>query len=266
MRLPELHEVQSEAARALYAHDQIELHCSDERNFYSQMHKSRVDTVLQCVPTEQGGRRLLDLGCAQGNTALLLAETGWEAWAVDLRPEFLVYAGLKHERGVFVRVAANATELPFPDSCFDLVVWGEMIEHVAYPEQILKQIQRVVRPNGHLLLTTPNGQRLRTGLPTFSKVKDREALQNHQFKPDSDGHLFLFSRDELEQLLRSAGFGLRQHRYYATPWISGRLGSRHFISWVPPRWRREMDGLTKRLPLFARRVAEGQVLLAQRIR
>ncbi len=263
MRLPELEEVRTEAARLLCAHDVVEYHCGDARNFYSQMYKSRLGLLLGLAQKAGSRGRVLDLGCAQGNVALLLAEAGLETWAVDLRSEFLEYAGRKYERGKFRRCAANAESLPFAAGAFDLVVWGEMIEHVAYPEKVLGEIQRVLRPGGHLVLSTPNGRRLHTGLPTFGQVADRGTLVAKQFKPDSDGHLFLFAQSELEALLRAGGFRMREHHYYGTPWLTGRLGFRHWMRWMPPRWRQACDQFTLKLAGISARVAEGQVLLAQ---
>ena len=263
MRLPSPAEVNTEAARQLYAHDVVEYHCTDARNFYAQMYKSRLGLLLGLAQGEGRRGRVLDLGCAQGNVALLLAEAGLETWAVDLRCEFLEYAGRKYERGKFQRCAANAELLPFPRGAFDLVVWGEMIEHVAFPEKVLGEIRRVLRPGGHLVLSTPNGQRLHTGLPTFGQVADRGALIAKQFKPDSDGHLFLFAQHELEALLGAHGFRLREHRYYGTPWLTGRLGFRYWMRWMPPSWRQRLDQFTLQMRGISPLLAEGQVLLAQ---
>lgn len=263
MRLPERAEVRTEAQRLLYEHDVVEYYCADERNFYSQMYKQRLRLLLALAQLAGGQGRVLDLGCAQGNAALLLAEAGLEAWAVDLRSEFLDYAARKYERGKFRRCAANSEALPFADGAFDLVVWGEVIEHVAFPEKTLSEIHRVLRPAGHLVLSTPNGQRMHTGLPTFEQVTDRAALVSRQFKPDSDGHLFLFAQRELIALLAANGFRLQEHHYYGTPWLTGRLGFRHWMSWMPPRWRHGLDELTLRVPGLRPLVSEGQVLLAE---
>ncbi len=264
MRLPEAEEVKTEAARMLHAHDVVEYHCADERNFYSQMYKSRLSLLLGLAGRGGERGRVLDLGCAQGNVALLLAEAGRETWAVDLRSEFLEYAGRKYERGKFRRCAANAEALPLASDAFEMVVWGEMIEHVAYPEKVLSEIRRVLRPGGHLVLSTPNGKRLHTGLPTFGQVVDRAALVAKQFKPDSDGHLFLFKQRELEALLAASGFRLRDHRFYGTPWLTGRLGFRYWMRWMPPSWRKALDQLTLRFPGISPLLAEGQVVLAEK--
>ena len=145
---------------------------------------------------------------------------------------------------------------------FDVAVWGEMIEHAAYPERILAEIRRVLKPQGWLILSTPNGERFRTGLPTFSQVKDRAPLEQHQFKPDGDGHLFLFERSELATILAAAGFSVRAHQYYASPWTSGRLGFRYWMSWMPAGMRARMEGWTLAAGPIVRKLTEGQVVLA----
>jgi 2-polyprenyl-6-hydroxyphenyl methylase/3-demethylubiquinone-9 3-methyltransferase len=248
----------------LRAHDVVEYHCPDPEDFYSQMYRKRLESLLRLAWQVMPAGRVLDLGCAQGNAGLLLAEQGWDVVAVDLRVEFLQYARMKYERGAHVCLAANAAELPFVAACFDLVLWGEMIEHVAFPEQILAEIFRVLRRDGYLLLSTPNGGRWRTGLPTFSTVGDRSELVARQFLPDSDGHLFLFTRGELVSVLRQNRFEVLRHCFYASPWICGRLGARHLVKWIPARRRETLDAWTLQWPGLAERVAEGQIVVAQR--
>jgi hypothetical protein len=51
---------------------------------------------------------------------------------------------------------------------------------------------------------------------------------------------------------------------YATPWVSGRLAFRHWMSWMPPRLRNRMEEWTLRASPVAGLLSEGQVAIAQR--
>jgi len=66
---------------------------------------------------------------------------------------------------------AYAESLPFPDNCFDLVFSREVIEHVISPEDMMKEIYRVLKPGGKAVITTPNADSLNLGhiLDKFNK-------------------------------------------------------------------------------------------------
>lgn len=65
-------------------------------------------------------------------------------WSVDLCPSALVSA------------VASAEWLPFPDNSFDLVICAQMLEYALHPAQAVREIHRVLRPNGTLLLSAPS--------------------------------------------------------------------------------------------------------------
>jgi ubiquinone/menaquinone biosynthesis C-methylase UbiE len=54
------------------------------------------------------------------------------------------------------RVVGSILEMPFPDAHFDIVVSSEVIEHTPNPEQAIKEIYRVLKPGGVMVLSTPN--------------------------------------------------------------------------------------------------------------
>ncbi len=76
------------------------------------------------------------------------------------------------------------------------------------------------------MITTPNGVYFRNKLPTYRQVTDHAAMFEKQFKPDADGHLYLLTRDEVEQLSREAGLVVEQSFVWGTPFISGEAGFR----------------------------------------
>jgi 2-polyprenyl-3-methyl-5-hydroxy-6-metoxy-1,4-benzoquinol methylase len=102
------------------------------------------------------GRRVLDAGCGVGYGAGLLKQAGAaEVVAVDLSEAVIEVARGEVPEGVICAVADLHT-LDYPDDSFDLVVCFEVIEHVDEQDRVLDQLARVLRPDGLLLISSPN--------------------------------------------------------------------------------------------------------------
>src|ERR1043165_2210304 len=113
----------------LYDHDMLEWHNPNPDSYMAMAYRTRVDLILQTISKYCKQGLVLDLGCAQGNLSLLLAEQGYEVVAIDLRHEYLTYMMLKYERGKLAPVAASLDGLPFKRKQFDVILFGEVIEH-----------------------------------------------------------------------------------------------------------------------------------------
>lgn len=184
----------------------------DERYLYSKNRKKasvmgyflRLETVMDLARKYiKPGSSVADFASAQGNFALSLAEDGYRVTAVDLRQEFLDFAKKKYTHGSFETVKANVIEYRSPEP-FDGLLLGEIIEHVAFPNQLLKAAAENLKNQGILILTTPNGNRYGSPLPTFTQVTNIEELIPKQFHWGD--HLFLYTEEELRQLLAEQGF------------------------------------------------------------
>lgn len=105
--------------------------------------------VLERVP-KVGVRRVLDLGCGQGNTSRLLAERFPEAEVLGI--EFdgrLVEVARAGANGARVRFEqGDATGLPFADGAFDLVFARYLLLHVPEPDVVVREMLRVTRVGG----------------------------------------------------------------------------------------------------------------------
>ncbi len=184
----------------------------DERHYYHPRPKKtsvvtyflRLNCVLDLVSKYvKNGARVGDFACGQGNYGLLLAERGYEVTAADIHDGFLKYAKKKYTHGSFQTILANIIDYR-DEQGFDALLLGEVIEHVAFPKQLLAAAGANLKPGGHLFLTTPNGAEFASPLPTFSQVKDITALIPKQFHWGD--HLFLYTAEELRSLLNEAGF------------------------------------------------------------
>ena len=100
------------------------------------------------------GRSVLDLGCGSGYGTADLARVADTAVGVDLAPEAIAYAN-RHFPGVeFLLCSASA--VPFPAASFDLVSAFEVIEHLEDWRGLLAEAQRLLKPDGLLIVSTPN--------------------------------------------------------------------------------------------------------------
>lgn len=94
--------------------------------------------------------KVLDAAAGQGFLSKKLFELGFEVYPVDINPLQFFFNKLKCEK-----VDLNR-ELPFKNNFFDLIVSVESIEHLENPWDFIKELYRVLKPGGRLILTTPN--------------------------------------------------------------------------------------------------------------
>jgi SAM-dependent methyltransferase len=134
------------------------------------------------------GMRVLDLGCRTGALTEHYAQ-GNELTGVDVDRDALARA---RERLDIETVWADVEDgLPFADETFDVVVAGELLEHLADPAAAVTHVRRVLRPGGRFVGSVPNAYRLKARL-AFVAGRD----------PDPDPtHLQMFSERSLAALL-----------------------------------------------------------------
>jgi 2-polyprenyl-6-hydroxyphenyl methylase/3-demethylubiquinone-9 3-methyltransferase len=196
--------------------------------------------------------RILDIGAAQGNFSLQLAEMGYEVTWNDLRAELAEYVRLKHERGSLQFAVGSAFELKFAQP-FDAVLITEIIEHVAHPDDFLLRVGRLVRPGGYIVMTTPNGGYFRNPLPRFSDCPDPGVYEAMQFKPDADGHIFLLHTDEVSVLAERAGLRVDRLEVFTNPLTNGHVKLAPALKLLPRAAVDWCERATRRLPRWLAR-------------
>ena len=95
--------------------------------------------------------------------------------------------------------------LAFPDASFDVVVAGELLEHVRFPERLVAEALRVLRPGGLLMGSVPNSYRLKSRLRFLAGRPPEFA--------DDPTHLRMFAAADVRRLL--AGLDGVELRYLA---------------------------------------------------
>jgi SAM-dependent methyltransferase len=166
----------------------------DER--YHSHHAQRQDFVvgaderagLISALVGDKGNAVLDLGCRTGALTQHYARGNWVV-GVDVDRSALDVA--KERLGIETVWADVEDELPFANESFDVVVAGEVLEHLADPAAAVQHVERVLRPGGRFVGSVPNAFRLKSRL--------RFVAGRH---PETDAtHLQLFTPAALEALL-----------------------------------------------------------------
>ncbi len=167
--------------RECYFYDLAEIYGEPDNLGYAYAYTNRREQTLRLVDSIlQPGARVLDVAAAQGNFTLALAERGYRVTWNDLRAELAGYVQRKHQFGDVTYAPGNVFELSF-DEPFDAVLITEIIEHVAHPDDFLRQVSRLVRPGGYIIMTTPNGAYFKNRLPKFSECADPPLFESSQF-------------------------------------------------------------------------------------
>lgn len=264
MKRPLFSESWPQSWKESYHYDREEIWNEPQVYGYAYAYANRRRETLRLLTDVLApGARVLDLAAAQGNFSLALAELGYDVTWNDLRAELADYVRLKHERGALQFAPGNAFELQFPQP-FDAVLAAEVIEHVAHPDEFLRQVMRLVRPGGYIVLSTPNGAYFDNTLPKFSECNDPTIYETAQFKPNADGHIFLLHPEEIASLAAAAGMQLDQLAIFTNPLTAGFLKSEAALRVVPKAWIDLAETATRSLPHYVRR--KMLVHLAARLR
>jgi len=242
-----------ESWRYSFPYDEQEIYGEVRSPGYVYAYDNRQRQALRLLAeTVPPGGRVLDLAAAQGNFSLALAENGYRVTWNDLRADLEGYVRLKHERGDIEFAPGNVFDLEF-SAPFDAVLMTEIIEHVAHPDRFLTKAAALVRPGGVIVMTTPNGAYFRNRLPRFADCADPSIFESAQFKPDSDGHIFLLHPDEVYTLAARAGLVVDELVLFTNPLTNGHLKTAAALQALPRSFVATVEQVTTRLPTFVRR-------------
>lgn len=219
---------------------------------YDRRRRATFELITEVLPP---GARILDMAAAQGNFSIALAEMGYEVTWNDMRAELVDYVRLKQEFGTIHFAPGNAFNLN-PPALFDGVLITEVIEHTAHPDQLLARAAQLVRPGGYVVMTTPNGAYFRNKLPKFSESSDPAVYESVQFKPDTDGHIFLLHPEEIKPLAERAGLVLERLKLSTNPLTNGHIKTGFILRRLPRSLVEGIEKVTGQLPdRFTRRLS-----------
>lgn len=129
----------------------------EKRIWQERYQNERLATIEQFGGT-LAGRRILEISCGMGGTLVALAQAGADVVATEFNRDYCIITQRRGKRYNLHLPIFNAVgeAIPFATNTFDLVICWDIIEHVQNPAQMLRELRRVVRPNGRVLLTIIN--------------------------------------------------------------------------------------------------------------
>jgi SAM-dependent methyltransferase len=153
--------------------------------------------------------RVLDAGCGGGrHLCEPFRMAGVDVAGVDLKWDDLCkargYLSLMdgEASGRWVVAQADVTKLPFGDGSFDVVVCSEVLEHIEDNRAAVRELVRVLKPGGDLVVTVPR----------FWPERICWAL-SRAYHHEPGGHIRIYRKQELMKLLEYAGVLCRRIRY-----------------------------------------------------
>jgi SAM-dependent methyltransferase len=191
--------------RAFYEHPGATLSSGHER---ARRQAQMLGIVLAQRP---GAQRIVDVGCGDGSATCLAKKLDACNTVIGVDWSATALARARARGLLVIQGGVDASGLPLPDSCADVVIMSELIEHLVDTDAAVDEARRVLRPGGALLLSTPNlaawFNRGLIGLgiqPVFSEV----SLRGIYGRPGHEvaGHLRLFTRRALVAFLADRGF------------------------------------------------------------
>jgi 2-polyprenyl-3-methyl-5-hydroxy-6-metoxy-1,4-benzoquinol methylase len=168
---------------------------------------------------------VVELGCGLGGFASIITGSNLDRLryiGLDGNVPNITY--VKTNLGQDVILADFESRLPLPSAGVDVVVTLEVIEHIANAEGYLGEISRILKPNGHLILSTPNVGFFGTRLDYLFKA---EVLQEGI-------HLRFFNKSKLRAITASAGLKYVKQRS-CMPWL-GYNTIKRILKLGPPRF------------------------------
>lgn len=214
----------------------------DHKASYYRYHRYRFVAMLATI-LALPGKRVLEIGVNPGQFTEMLVQGGFSVAGTDLFPEHR--ADVWQRLGVEVqRWNIDIEAPPYPAGSFDIIVFSEVIEHLANPPlEALETFHQLLAPGGFLVISTPNQFYVKSRLRTLFDVlliqpfdHDEEFKRWALLRRDARyyTHSRLFSMPQLAWLGEQSGFTVHRREFVSAYEPVGLERKRLFQA--PHRW------------------------------
>jgi len=224
--LSKIDEKMKSSTKDWYMSDQIQYYDKGPYRFHLQKRIVFLKKIIEsCIENNGKFQNILDLGCGDGANLRWLNEFGGELWGTD-------YNILRLERtyetmnklGINVKIyLSDIFSLPFKKNSFDLIFFNHVIEHLKNDEDALRNIYKITKPGGLVILGTPNEGAIAWKFAYFIEPN---------IKKKSD-HVNFYTAESLEKIAKNVGFKI--------------IHTEH-IGWGIPVWK--ADPILRKYKIF----------------
>lgn len=199
---------------------------------------AEVASMLPDPPSESA--KLLDIGIAYGFLpALISSESRWKCEGLEVGENIPAYCKFAQQCGITIHEGLLGVKpLSFKDSTFDAVLLSEVLEHLRLsPPLIFRELNRILKPGGLLIVTTPNIARLtnivkltlgKNVVEEFPRDKETDNVTEYMT------HIREYTMNEVCDLLLSYGFKVR-HKQFSSCMEQNK--PHRFLTKLLPRFR-----------------------------
>jgi SAM-dependent methyltransferase len=165
-----------------------------------KLYKNQGNNALLGLLTTRTPGRALDCGCGAGDNARILASRGWTVTGITVSKQESIAASDFCEQVILHDLE---TGLPRVRLNYDLIVLSHILEHLAYPATLLKQLPQILSPEGVVAVALPN--------TLFLLQRMKFLCGKFEYEPSGimdNTHLRFYTFGTGAALLRSNGFQL----------------------------------------------------------
>ena len=128
-------------------------------DFFGPRHQYRESLMMRALGQRLDGCRVLNAGCGAGSMTLALMDKGCHVTSLDASAAFVESLATRlrelHPDAEPAVLVGDVGEMPFEDADFDVVVCGEVLEHLEDDRGAVGELARVLRPGGSLVVSVP---------------------------------------------------------------------------------------------------------------
>lgn len=160
--------------------------------------------MLKYLPANS--KKVLDVGCGNGAFAAVIKEANKaEVWGIEYMEAHGNDAKSKLDK-VFVGKCEDFID-DLPDNYFDAIYFNDVLEHLAYPDEVIKAIKKKLTPNGVVISSIPNMRFYKT----FKRLLFKKDWKYEDYGVMDKTHLRFFTKKSIKRMYEEQGYYVITH-------------------------------------------------------